>query len=178
MDISAIDSEWRLQNIHHRAFFSILATRIEDVLSEASSKPLAELAEKTRELVFQGLAEAPPELLQAIRTNDESSDLMKSYKLWQLEFAQLLLSQISARTASDEAVEELREEKNLSFFRAIWDRELTLDEIIENLWPEVDNIESSIRRLIQLWAIYFRSNGKESVYFLTPLGKQIIGNTK
>ena len=178
MNKSAIDSEWKLQNIHHPAFFSSLVARIEDALSEASSKPLAELAEKTRNLVKQGLAEAPSELLQAIRTNDEGSDLMKSYNLWQLEFAQLLLSQISARTAPDETVEEIREEKNLSILRAIWDRELTVDDIIENLWSEVDAIEFSIKRLIYLWAVYFRSNGKEGVYFLTPLGKQIIENMK
>lgn len=160
----------------HRNFPSILSANVENALHGKKSE-LLELSAQLVEAVRRGLQSLPADARSAVLSSESNDPVSLVYRLGQLSFAQLLISQTANRRADDDFEDFINSERYIRIARAIQVEDKSVQQIRARTSITMSDLTQRMREMVHKGVCDFRSNGKEYVYFLTPAAKSVLSKT-
>lgn len=155
-----------------RGWEATLAERIEELLS-APSVDLAGAAAALVKSVHARMRLATPEVRVALTTGaDAPSGVRQAYRLGQIGFAQLLVSQAALQRADESFLTLLKQAKFRKYVAALASREMTSSELAMAVGEAQESASRKLQQLRTMGITDFRRESKNTINFLTIAARQ------
>lgn len=155
-----------------RAIVEILAEELGEAISNNTLARVSALKDALGLVISDRFSRLSREQRSAILQSDDQSDASVSFALGQLEFAQLLASQVVQRQPNEEFVLTLKDRRFVNYVRNLARADLTNVELAAALEVEDETVSRNLKKLRMLGITDFRKEGKHVINFLTPAARR------
>jgi hypothetical protein len=164
---------------------SCLNRRTVDAIVDESRKPLEQLHEALQRQLRALVSSAPVPLRDAViqaaeaKDSDEVQALRNAYVIGMMSFAQHLTASAMLERASDEMLAEINAAMTNPATRALLDHlshelDSTTEQLAKTLELTSDEVGVILNDVRRLMLVEFRQVGNDTVFFLTPFGRQLL----
>lgn len=158
-----------------RALMGSLAEELEVAISDPSKDRINTLKRLLDDAIRARFSMLSADQRRVLVHEDDEPPASSAFALGQLEFAQLLVSQVAEHRPDDEFIRSLNDRRFINYVRNLASADLTNVELSAALGVEEETVSRNLKKLRLLGLSDYRREGKHVVNFLTPAARNLYG---
>lgn len=155
-------------------FVNVIASRVDDLLTNATQRPLEQFEEQISLSISNLFRSAPDNLRLDIQSKSAESSIYQGYLLGQLSFAQLLVSQAARKRVDDEFLQAFDNSQYEQYLASLFDGELSGVELASAVHEAVETVSRKLSKLRDLGIVECRRDGTRLKNFLSPAAREVL----